>query len=297
MYSGTSNYNGLQVQLNRRYTRGFQFGVAYTYSKSFDYANDDSSDVSFPRPYKSFNYGPSDFDQTHILTVSYIYDIPRLSKRFDNGVVKAVFDGWQLSGTSSYATGRPKNLSVTYTSGTATITAGQTCPPGTVQTSATVCTMLTDFTGGTVNARPNIICDPVKGASGSDLTGSAFVINTACFTNPTGLGQIGNMPRNSVRIPSILNNDVALFKNFKIGESRGIQLRWEVFNIFNRANFDDIDGSLTFGVVQVNPNPGQACTVVGNTCTAVVRQTRTTFGTPTTARTPRVMQASLRVNF
>jgi hypothetical protein len=297
MYSGTSNYNGLQVQLNRRYTRGFQFGVAYTYSKSFDYANDDSSDVSFPRPYKSFNYGPSDFDQTHILTVNYIYDIPKLSKRFNNGVVKAVFDGWQLSGTSSYATGRPKNLSVTFTTGTATITSGQTCPPGTVQTSATVCTMLTDFTGGTVNARPNIICDPVKGASGADLSGSAFVINTACFTNPTGLGQIGNMPRNSVRIPSILNNDVALFKNFKIGESRGIQLRWEVFNIFNRANFDDIDGSLTYGVVQVNPNPGQACTVAGNTCTAVVKQTRTTFGTPTTARTPRVMQASLRINF
>jgi len=297
MYSGTSNYNGLQVQLNRRYTRGFQFGVAYTYSKSFDYANDDSSDVSFPRPYRSFNYGPSDFDQTHILTVNYIYDIPKLSKRFNNSVVKAVFDDWQLSGTSSYATGRPKNLTVTYTTGTATITSGQTCPPGTVQTSATVCTMLTDFTGGTVNARPNIICDPIKGASGADLTGSAFVINTACFTNPTALGQIGNMPRNSVRIPAILNNDVALFKNFKIGESRGIQLRWEVFNIFNRANFDDIDGSLTFGVVQVNPNPGQACTVAGNTCTAVVKQTRTTFGTPTTARTPRVMQASLRINF
>ncbi len=41
MYSGTSNYNSLQVQLNRRYTHNFQYGVAYTYSKSFDYANDD----------------------------------------------------------------------------------------------------------------------------------------------------------------------------------------------------------------------------------------------------------------
>jgi len=84
MYSGTSNYNGLQMQLNRRYTHGFQFGVAYTYSKSFDYANDDSSDVSLPRPYKSFNYGPSDFDQTHILTGNYIYDIPKLSRHFSD---------------------------------------------------------------------------------------------------------------------------------------------------------------------------------------------------------------------
>ncbi len=296
MYAGTSNYNSLQLQLNRRYTRGFQFGVAYTYSKSFDYANDDSSDVSFPRPYRAFNYSPSDFDQTHIFTLAYIYDIPKLSQHWDNGVVRAIFDNWQLSGTTSYATGRPKNLTVTYTAGTATITAGQQCPPGTFQTSSTVCTMITDFTGGQVNARPNVICDPTKGASGFDLTGSAFVINTGCLTNPTALGQIGNSPRNSVRIPSLFNNDLAFFKNIPIGEKRAIQLRWEMYNIFNRANFDDIDGAMVFGLVQVNPNPATACSAT-NVCTAAIRQTRSTFGTPTTARTPRVMQASIRINF
>jgi hypothetical protein len=289
MYSGTSNYNGLQVQVNRRYTRGFQAGLAYTYSKSFDYANDDSSDVSYPRPYKAFNYAPSDFDQTHILTVNYIYDVPGLSHRWNNGLVKAVFDNWQISGTTSYATGRPKNLSASYTSGTATITAGQICPAGSIQTSSTVCTMITDFTGGTVNARPNIICDPTKGASGSDLTGSAYVINVNCFASPTGLGQLGNMPRNSVRIPAIFNTDLAFFKNFRFGERREIQFRWETYNLFNRANFDDIDGSLTFGLVSVtNPDGSKG---------AIVKQTRTTFGTPTTARTPRVMQVSLRFNF
>jgi hypothetical protein len=115
---------------------------------------------------------------------------------------------------------------------------------------------------------------------------------------PTALGQIGNLPRNSVRIPSIFNNDLAFFKNFKIGEKRGVQLRWEMYNIFNRPNYDDIDGTLTFGVVQVNPGGASvACTAAGNTCTAVVKQTRSSFGTPTTARTPRVMQASIRINF
>lgn len=298
MYSGSSNYNGLQVQVNRRYTRGFQYGLAYTYSKSFDYANDDSSDVSYPRPYKDFNYAPSDFDQTHILTVNYIYDVPGLSRKWNNRFVKTLFDNWQISGTTSYATGRPKNnLAVTYTSGTATITAGQTCPPGSIQTSATVCTMITDFTGGTVNARPNMICDPTKGASGVDSTGSAYVINVNCFTNPTRLGELGNMPRNAVRIPAIFNTDLAFFKNFRLGENREIQLRWETYNLFNRANFDDIDGAMVFGLVQINPNPTLACTAAGNTCTAVIRQTKSSFGTPTTARTPRVMQVSLRINF
>lgn len=254
-WDGNANYNSIQIQLNRRYTRGFQYGVAYTYSKSFDYANDDTSDLSFPRPYKAFNYAPSDFDQTHIFTLNYIYDLPSLSKRTnDNVVVKAIFDNWQLSGTTSYATGRPKNnLSVTYTGG------------------------ITDYTGGQVNARPNITCDPMKGISGSAPNGTPYVINVKCFARPTVLGDIGNQPRNPVRLPSTFNSDVALFKNVPIGERRAVQLRWEMYNIFNRANFNDIDGSMTFDAA-------------GN-------QTNTNFGTPTTARFPRVMQGSIRINF
>ncbi len=295
-WSGTSNYNSLQVQANRRYTAGFQFGVAYTYAKSLDYANDDSSDLSYPRSYKDFNYATSDFDQTHILTINYSYDVPKIGPH-RNGFLKAIANNWQISGTTSYATGRPKNnISVTYTSGTATITAGQICPPGSIQTSATVCTMITDFTGGQVNARPVILCDPTKDVTGADNTGLSYVVNRSCFSNPTGLGQIGSMPRNPVRIPSIFNNDVAVFKNIPIGEKRALQLRWEIYNVFNHANFDDIDGTLVFGLVQSNPT-GAACTAAGNTCTATIQMTRNTFGTPTTARTPRVMQGSIRLNF
>ena len=306
-WSGTSNYNSLQVQVNRRYTSGLQYGVAYTYSKSFDYANDDAADVNNSRPYRAFNYGPSDFDQTHILTVNYIYDVPDLSRRWDNGFSRAIFKNWQISGTTSFASGRAKNIignssaglangSVTYTAGTVTITAGQTCPPGSFQTSATVCTMITDFTGGQVNARPNMLCDPMQGVSGSDPTGTPYVINVACFGAPTALGQIGNAPRNNVRLPSIFNNDLAFFKNIPFGEKREIQLRWEIYNIFNRANFRDIDGTLTYGLVQVKPNAADPCSS-SNVCSAVVRQTRTSFGTPLAARTPRVMQASIRINF
>jgi Carboxypeptidase regulatory-like domain len=288
-WGGTSNYNSLQVQVNRRYTHGFQYGLAYTYSKSFDYANDDTSDVNNSRPYKAFNYAPSDFDQTHILTFNYIYDVPGLSRHWNNRLVRLLFDNYQISGTTSYVSGKPKNLSVTYTNGTATVTAGQVCPPGSIQTSSTVCTMITDFTGGQVNARPNILCDPMKSISGADPTGMEFVVNTSCFTNPTALGQIGNMPRNSVRMPSIFNNDLAFFKNVKLGEKREIQLRWEIYNIFNHTNFRDIDGSMTFGLVSVTNSDGSKG--------AVIKQTRTTFGTPTSARAPRVMQGSIRINF
>jgi Carboxypeptidase regulatory-like domain/TonB-dependent Receptor Plug Domain len=305
-WGGTSNYNSLQVQANRRYTQGFQAGLAYTYSKSFDYANDDSSDISFGRPYKDFNYGPSDFDQTHIFTFNYIYDIPALSRRMNNNkFVAAVFDNWQIAGTTSYASGKPKNLTVTYSSTAATISFGQPCPVGSTAATRTpaqiaagtvACTPLTDFTGGEVNARPFVVCDPMKGDFGVDSTGTPRAFNTACFVKPFAAGQIGNMPRNSVRMPSIFNNDLALYKNIKMGEKRSLQLRWEMYNIFNHTNFRDIDAAMAFGLVVANPTPAQACSLT-NVCTASFQQTNARFGAATAARAPRIMQASIRFEF
>jgi hypothetical protein len=273
-WSGTSNYNSLQVQVNRRYTQGFQYGVAYTYSKSLDYANDDSDDVSFPRPYKAFNYGPSNFDQTHILTFNYIYDVPGLSRRWQNAFARIALDGWQISGTTSYASGKPKALTVTYTGGT------------------------TDLTGGQVNARPNVICDPTERPGTFDPTGTPYLINPACFAKPTVLGDIGNLGRNIVRLPSTFNSDLALFKSFSLGEKRRIQFRWETYNLFNQTNFRDIDGAMTFSCVAAPagttaPAPAPTCT----TALPILRQTNTQFGAPTSARFPRVMQGSLRFSF
>ena len=303
-WAGTSNYNSLQVQANRRYTRGFQAGLAYTYSKSFDYANDDSSDVFFGRPYKAFNYAPSDFDQTHIFTVNYIYDVPAISQHFGrNGFVSAVLDNWQISGTTSYASGKPKNISATYSNTAAVISLGQQCPVGSSVTATTAttqtCTPITDFTGGGINARPFMLCDPMDGDFGVDSTGTPRAFNVSCFAKPFATGQIGNMPRNAVRMPSIFNNDLAFFKNFKFGEKRALQLRWEIYNIFNHTNFRDIDAGVAYGLVVNNPStstPKAACSL-SNVCTTSFQQTNARFGAVIAARTPRVMQASIRFNF
>ena len=300
-WGGTSNYNSLQVQANRRYTRGFQAGLAYTYSKSFDYANDDSSDTSFGRPYKAFNYAPSDFDQTHIFTINYIYDVPKASVHMNNNkFAAAILDNWQISGTTSYASGKPKNITVTYSSTAATISLGQPCPVGSTLTSSTattqVCTPITDFTGGGINSRMFMVCDPMKGDFGADSTGTPRSFNVACFAKPFATGQIGNQPRNNVRMPSIFNNDLAFFKNIPIGEKHSFQLRWEIYNIFNHTNFRDIDAAATWGLVVNNPGGTAACSL-SNLCTTSFQQTNTRFGAAIAARTPRVMQASVRFNF
>jgi hypothetical protein len=264
MYSGTSNYNSLQVQVSRRYTRGFQYGIAYTWSKAMDYANDDSTDVNFPRPYKEFNYGPADFDQTHIFTANYIWDLPQLSRLWDNGPVKGIFDNWQLSGTASLVSGRPKNVGAEYDADDVN----------------NIPVALTDFTGGQVNARPFVVCDPSRGAPNA-ADGTSVLVDASCFVRPNARGDIGNTPRNSLRRPGVVNFDLALFKNIRLGEKAGLQFRWETYNIFNHTNFSDIDADLEFNVEA----SGQ------------VFQTNRRFGQPISARSPRVMQGSLRINF
>jgi len=161
------------------------------------------------------------------------------------------------------------------------------------------CTPITDFTGGGINARPFMTCDPMQGDFGVDSTGTPRAFNVSCFAKPFATGQIGNMPRNAVRMPSIFNNDLAFFKNFKFGEKRALQLRWEIYNIFNHTNFRDIDAGVAYGLVVNNPStstPKAACSLT-NVCTTSFQQTNARFGAAIAARTPRVMQASIRFNF
>lgn len=324
-WSANSRYDSLQVQMNRRYTKGFQYGVAYTWSKSTDTTSDDRDGLVFAtgaigRDYLHYNFGPSDFDQRHVFTVNYIWDVP-FFKKAGNGFVKAVLGGWQISGTSSFATGKPKDISVDYSSTTINVSNGQTCPVGSFLGAEITagsdpnnpnpnrglfpCVPITDFTGGSTNALPFSSCSDPTNISGTNSEGTPIYLDVNCFSRPTKYGDIGDPVRNRARRPSILNTDIALFKNFRWGEKRGIQLRWETYNIFNRANFSDIDAGLNYGLVKLESAPGSPCrtTAAGpaptstNVCTTEYRQTNDRFGAVTNARSPRVMQASIRINF
>jgi hypothetical protein len=264
MGSGASSYNGLQVQVSRRYAKRFQYGIAYTWHKTLDYANDDSADVFFPRPYKAFNYGPADHDQNHIFTANYIWDIPGIGGRSDIKLVGALFDNWQLSGTTSLVSGRPKLMS-------------GNSPFGWSYSGGAI----TDYTGGEVNARPFVVCNPNRQVANA-ADGTPVLYDSSCFVRPTARGEIGNVSRNMLRQPGVVNFDLALFKNIRLREKLQLQFRWETYNLFNHTNFSNIDGGLTF---TFDPATGQ------------VNQTNPRFGQPIEARSPRVMQGSLRINF
>lgn len=227
--AGSSNYHSLQVQANRRFAQGMQFGLAYTFSKSMDYG---LANVAIYRPRDVWDYGKSDFDQTHILTINYTYQLPSLSQRLnDNTVVKAIFDDWQLAGITSFSSGVP--LGITYSQ-----------------------TFGTDLVGGGDGQRVNVIADPrLHEARSVDKQ-----FNTAAFSAP-GFGDPGNAPKDVFRGPGINNWDLTVTKNIPIGsEARKLLFRWEFYNAFNHTQFSTVDNTARFDASgnQVNGRFGQA---------------------------------------
>ncbi|MGH9838741.1 MAG: hypothetical protein ACREEM_08155, partial [Blastocatellia bacterium] len=235
--AGYSNYNALQVAVNRRFTRGLQFGVAYTYSKTMDLADGDRDGLPAFRPYRIWNYGRAGFDQTHVMVINYTWDLPRATRLWDNAVIKAVFDDWQLSGITAFASGTPGGI------GLALVDTG------------------TDLTGGGDGARVVIKGNPNLPDSKQTVASTGFVqwIDPTVFGRPAR-GDFGNAPKDIFRNPGTHNWDFSLFKNIPLkSESRFLQLRWEMYNAFNHTQWSGIDTTARFDVNgnQVNTRFGQ----------------------------------------
>jgi Carboxypeptidase regulatory-like domain/TonB-dependent Receptor Plug Domain len=230
-HSGTSNYNALQASLNRRFSRGFQFGVAYTWSKTMDYGSTDRSGLPMYQPYGVWSYGEASFDQTHVFIFNYTWDLPKASRAWDNRFMRVVFDNWQLSGVTAFVSGTPLGVGFSTTDNA-------------------------DITGGGDGARPNMIAKAQL--DGGERSFDRW-FNTAAFARPAR-GDFGNAPRNVVRGPGSNNWDVSVFKNVPVkGETRYFQFRWEIYNLFNHTQFQGVDTGARFDPAgnQVNTRFGQ----------------------------------------
>ena len=271
---GLSNYNALQVAVNRRFTRGLQFGLAYTYSKTMDYADGDREVLATYRPLRIWSYGEAQFDQTHVMVLNYTYDMPRATRLWDNQVIKAVFDNWQLSGITAFASGVPVSVTANGLQAGARFTT----------------TTNTNITGGGDDARLVMIGNPTLSSGerkpaklSNGLIGTVQWLNQAAFALPAK-GDFGNAPKNVIRLPGTNNWDISLFKKIPLkSESRYLHLRWEIYNVFNHTQFSNIDTVARFDDNVSSPTYKQ--------------QVNERFGQVTTARSARVMQMSLRLTF
>jgi hypothetical protein len=249
--NGVSIYNSLQVQFQKRFTNGLSFLTAYTLSRTMSNA-DEGFSVNTPTALNGFDqnaeWAVSTADQTHLLTISGVYELPfGQGKPFfgSHGFVsRQIIGGWQLSGVFQYESGTPFGI---------------TASGSPLQTG-----------GNRANEVPGV---PVQ-LNYKNYYLNKPVFNTAAFSDP-GRFAVGDAPRNEsvLRNPFASNENLALAKKFFFGEKVTGELRMEYFNVLNRmqicgpsdANVSDSrqanNGNFGYVVAPCqanNPRQGQA---------------------------------------
>jgi len=217
--AGKSNYNGLQVSLDRRYRNGLKIGVAYTLSRLKDDASD-KRNIQFNAYDASSYWAISDNDRTHLFNFHYIYELPFW--REQQTTASKLLGGWQVSGATVFQTGRP--LSIWLNDDRAGV-------------------------GDTTNQPWNLVGDPAVSDPGFSLgtaVDQTFWFNPAAFARPAA-GTFGNAGRNPVRGPGYQSWDLALLKNFGAPTGLRAQFRAEMFNFPNIVNLNDPEISPTSG--------------------------------------------------
>ena len=260
-HSGRSEYNGLQVEVNRRFKQGLQYGFAYTLSKAMD-NNSGPRDGFIDVFNQQLNWGKASFDTRHVAVLNFIWEIPFFNKA-DNKLVRAAIGGWQLSGVTQWQTGTPFSigngddyLGIGSTNGKTWNLSGATNQP---KEFASV------NAAGNYNGITNFWFDPKRDANGAQTLAS----------RPAN-GTLPNQNRQSISFhqPGFQNWNMALFKAFAITEQHKLQFRFEAFNWVNHPNL----GGGTGGGLDANP-------------------TSATFGMVTTKGSERNLQLSLKYTF
>ena len=231
-----SNYNSLQASLEKRFSRGLQMQVSYTWSKSIDTA---SSFENILKPIcDRCNRSLSLFDARQRLVISYLWNLP--VPQFQGALSKLLND-WSISGITSFQTGFPIRM--------------QSSNDSELMNSF-------DFE---LPGKPDIVApfhtfDPRKNG-GYYFDPNSFALPVQDDTTSTPLQLLGNSPRTICCGPGISNFDFAVHKLINVGETKHFEFRAEFFNIFNHTQFLNPDGNISdgadFGKVKRTRDPRQ----------------------------------------
>src|SRR5712692_8401472 len=202
----SSDYKGIDLTVERRFSHGFGFGVAYTLGKSTDNSGEHlNTNASFPQDSRDINAwkGPSDYDVRHRFVGNFVAELPfgKGKKWATSGAGAAILGDWTLSGIYTVRTGLPF-----------TVTQGS------------------NNVGINMTGLPNRIGD----GAGAKTVDSWYDV-TAFAAVPSGT--FGNSGRNILRGPGWQSGDLSLQRRVRLsGERVGATLRWDVFNVFNHTN-------------------------------------------------------------
>jgi hypothetical protein len=206
-----SNYNALQVSAQKRLSGNSTLRLAYSFSKAMTDATSDRANAPQNFYNRSADYARALFDRTHVLTVSYVFELPLA--RSSRGVAHAMLHGWQVSGVASFVTGLPLRVTSTLGldwGGIGTLASGTQATP-----------------------RPDRIADPNLNAPHT----MQKWFNTQAFAAvPTWQVRPGNAPASCVIGPGYQQWDLSLMRNIRFGERTRLQIRAESFNFLNHTN-------------------------------------------------------------
>ncbi len=225
---GNSNYNGLNVGFEKRYSHGLQFKANYTWSKFIDNQDANNELAGYPGTNSFTNYytpqdrrGLSGNDIRHRFVVGTVYELPVGQGRLwapSSGILNQVVGGWSTGVIAELRTGTPLSpIELTNNTGS--------------------------FSDG---VRPNLVGNP-------NLAHPAIPewFNTAAFASPAQY-TFGDAPRTFGEGPGLISVDASLLKDFRLTERTGLQFRAEAVNVINHANFGNpntTNGSPTFGQI------------------------------------------------
>ena len=224
-----SFYDALQLSAVKRYSNSFSGQVSYTWSKSIDDASGiNSQDFGNVVQYgmdwydRTRDRGLSAFHAEHNLTFNATWDVP--FGRSLTGVAGAFLNGWQISNVTTLMSGHPFTVRNGFNRS------------GNLNT-----------TSFSLHDRPNLKpgCDPILGGPDRYWDINCFELQAA--------NTRGNAGRNILIGPGLVSIDVSLVKAFQVGGNRSLQLRAEVFNVPNRANFAVPSGQIAFTNAQSTP--------------------------------------------
>jgi hypothetical protein len=224
---GSSRYNSLQMSLIQNAWHGVSGRINYTLSHAMDNGSEARNTLPMIQDNIGADWGNAAFDIRHVFTAGLTYGLPAFGSSW-------LGDGWQLNTIATFQSGTPF-----------TITTG------------------TDASGtGVRSDRPNLVGDPYSGLVQPTTTPLSLVyFNPAAFAAPAA-GTFGNLARNALYGPGFKSVDLSVFKTTKLARGASVQLRCEIFNLFNTINWANpgavVGTSTTFGIITNTRNANNA---------------------------------------